>query len=136
MSPEPFPDEIAQHHLHLQAGSLKIPHCTACERRQWPPRPACPACSGNHWEWVTAPATGRLFTWTVVHRTPLPAFADLAPYAVGVFDVGDGIRVIGRVVGPPSSLAADTEFAWHVEEVAGEGPQAVWSRTDTGQEER
>ncbi len=136
MSTSPVTEEIAQHHENLQRGLLRIQVCSACDRRQWPPRPVCPACSETRWEWSDAPPTGRLFTWTVVHRTPLPAFTDLTPYAVGVFDIGDGLRVIGRIIGPPASLVADGEFTWEVEDVDGAGPQALWRPAETGQEGR
>jgi uncharacterized OB-fold protein len=42
---------------------------------------------------------GTLYSWTRIHAAPA-AFADEAPYAVGIVDLEDGIRLACRVLEP------------------------------------
>lgn len=64
----------------------------------WPPRPACPLCTELVADWAEVAGTGRLYSWTVVHRTRLRWYADRTPYVVGIveLDHAQPIRMVGR----------------------------------------
>lgn len=80
-----------------RAGRLLV---RRCERGHlsWPPRPACPRCHGPVRDWQEVGGWGSLYSWTVVHRTPMPEFRPLTPYAVGVVELAEqpGLRMLGR----------------------------------------
>jgi uncharacterized OB-fold protein len=86
-------------------GRLVAQWCPACERHRWPPRPVCRAC-GTEPQWREIESAGRLYSWTVVHLSPLPAFAAHVPYVVAVVELpaADGIRMVGRLEGSDDEL--------------------------------
>ena len=49
-------------------GELRLRRCLAC--REWchVPRVTCPNCASTEFAWEPVKGTGRLYTWTVVHR--------------------------------------------------------------------
>ncbi len=62
-----------------------------------PPRRVCPTCGATELTEKPLPETGELETVTVT-RIPTPAFADDAPYAVGIARFGP-VRLTGHVIG-------------------------------------
>mgnify|MGYP003332255707 CR=1 FL=1 len=73
------------------AGELRLKCCKACGRHQAPTRAAC-HCGGLAFDWVTVSGKATLFSYTVLHRAPDPAFKDELPYVVAIveFDDADG----------------------------------------------
>src|SRR3954454_17614959 len=63
---------------------LLIPRCVHCDRWVWYPQETCPACDGAL-AWTETSGRGRLFSWAVVHRPFLPAFAEMVRDAVRQF---------------------------------------------------
>jgi hypothetical protein len=82
---------------HAQQRVLALPRCQACGAWCWYPRATCVACSGP-WRWTPVGGHGRIFTFTIVHKAFLPAFADDIPFATGlvVLDDAEGIRLATR----------------------------------------
>ena len=95
---------------------LVVQRCETCGRRNWPPRPACPACGSQDLGWVGVEPTGSLYSWTVVHRSPLPGFAAIAPYVVAVVALADapGLRMLGRLDGVPEGAGLRVGMALRV----------------------
>ena len=64
-------------------GALVIPRCATCAAYVWYPQKSCPHDDG---ELVWNPVSGRgtLFSWAVVHRPFLPAFADRVPFVTAL----------------------------------------------------
>jgi len=91
---------------------LLASHCTQCDARQIPPRPACYACGSRAMEIEDQPHTGEVVSYTEVYRPP-PPFADLAPITIGTVELDSGARITGRVtadyedvhIGMPVELA-------------------------------
>jgi hypothetical protein len=68
------------------------------------PRPICAACHGTAWSWERSSGRGRVYTWTVTHRSLHPAFTGV-PYAQVVVEMDEGPRVLSWVVDvPPEEL--------------------------------
>lgn len=91
------------------AGELRIPQCTVCGTYVWYPKAACPA-DGGALEWVAVSGRATLFTWAVVHRAFLPAFAEQVPFvtAVVALDEDPRVRIVTNVVdADPASLVPD-----------------------------
>ena len=82
-------------------GALRLRRCNAC--REWchVPRVTCPNCASTDFAWEPVKGTGRLHTWTVVHRAMHPAFMGDVPYAVVVVELDEGPRIVSGMVDCP-----------------------------------
>ncbi|HXJ33086.1 MAG TPA: OB-fold domain-containing protein [Candidatus Eisenbacteria bacterium] len=88
----PFWDAAARH-------ELAVPRCDACARYVWYPDGACRFCGGAAYTWTTVSGSGRLFSWSVVHRPFIPQLADAVPYVTGLvaIDEDPAVRIVTRV---------------------------------------
>lgn len=85
----------------LDEGRLETTRCEACGARSFPPKPICPHCWGTSVGWAPLSGRGRLYSRTVVHAAPA-AFRDEVPYAIGIVDLDEGLRLATRLVGDPA----------------------------------
>jgi uncharacterized protein len=91
-----------------QRGELHIQHCPACDRHQFPPRRLCMHCGGRDVHWRRVSGTGRVYSFTIVHRAPEPAFVQDVPYVVAVVELAEGGRMMTNLVGcAPSQARVD-----------------------------
>ncbi|MBO1336684.1 bifunctional MaoC family dehydratase N-terminal/OB-fold nucleic acid binding domain-containing protein [Streptomyces sp. VRA16 Mangrove soil] len=96
-----FWDGVAEHRLLIQ-------RCTGCGTLRFPWLPGCNGCGGQEWDTVEASGEGTVFSYVVMHHPSFPAFtvsddaADAAgPYAVGLIELAEGVRMVSNVVGVP-----------------------------------
>ncbi|KPJ54230.1 transcriptional regulator [candidate division TA06 bacterium DG_24] len=82
--------EIPQRY-RLEAGK-----CTDCGNIHFPPRLVCSACSGRQFETVKLSDEGTVFTYTIIRVAP-SQFVDQAPYAVGIVELDDGVRISAQI---------------------------------------
>lgn len=82
-------------------GRLLVQRCRACGEHQFYPRRHCVHCFAPDPEWVEAKGTGRLHTFSVVHRTATPGFAEEVPYVFGIVELDEGPRLTVNVVDTP-----------------------------------
>lgn len=87
---------------------LLIQRCTACGTLRHPWLPGCNTCGHLEWDTVEASGTGTVHSYVVMHHPPFPAFtaSDHAagaagPYAVGLIELTEGVRMISNVIGVP-----------------------------------
>ena len=88
---------------------LCIPRCAACARWCWYPEGLCPACGGAL-AWTATSGRGTLFSWVVVERAFLPAFAEMVPFvtALVALEEDPAVRIVTLVVdAEPSVLTVD-----------------------------
>lgn len=95
----PFWEALAQ-------GRLITTRCTACGTLSFPPRNLCRECWSRNLEWVPLVPHGRLYSFTRVHVVP-GAFSADAPYAIGIVDLADGVRLMCRMMGEVSAAHLD-----------------------------
>jgi hypothetical protein len=57
----------------------------------------CPRCQSRAFETIKLAEAGKIITYTVIRVPPQP-FADQAPYALGIVELDDGVRLMGQVV--------------------------------------
>jgi uncharacterized OB-fold protein len=91
-------------------GELTVPRCDACGAYVWYPSESCPACSGESLTWSPVSGRGTLFSWAVVRRAFLPAFAEQVPFvtALVALDEDPNVRIVSYVVDTdPESLTAE-----------------------------
>jgi hypothetical protein len=98
----------------------------------WPPRPACPHCHDLTRDWVPIEGAGSLYSWTVVHRTPMPEFAPLVPYVVAIVELRADpvLRMLGRFLGDPAQLRIGMPLAVRFESVSEQFSLPVWQAVD------
>jgi uncharacterized protein len=75
---------------------LEAAKCTSCGKVFFPPRLTCKECGGREFEKVILPDTGKLMTYTIIRVAP-SEFSDQAPYAVGVAELDNGVRLMAQV---------------------------------------
>jgi len=83
----------------VQRHRLLIQRCTNCGTRRHPWLPGCNACGGLDWDTVEASGEGTVYSYVVMHHPPFPAFDP--PYAVGLIELAEGVRIVSNVVGVP-----------------------------------
>ncbi|MGP4043482.1 bifunctional MaoC family dehydratase N-terminal/OB-fold nucleic acid binding domain-containing protein [Streptomyces sp. 2A115] len=101
-----FWEGVSRHRLLIQ-------RCDGCKALRFPWLPGCNACGGLEWDTVEAGGAGIVYSYVVMHHPPFPAFtvSDHAagetgpyaarPYAVGLIELAEGVRMISNVVGVP-----------------------------------
>lgn len=71
--------------------------CKKCNKIHFPGRLICPDCGSKEFETVRLSGKGKLVTYTIIRTAP-EGFGDLAPYAVGIIEMEEGIRVMSQIV--------------------------------------
>jgi uncharacterized OB-fold protein len=98
MSGQASPFTIEQFYKHILQGKLMGCKCKKCGKIHLPPRPLCDRCYSKDFEWVELPQNGRLLTYTVICVAP-KQFQEMAPYAVGIVELENGIKIPGMIRG-------------------------------------
>ena len=95
-----FWDGVAQHEIRLKW----CPHCAAAMH---PKRIVCTFCGNAELGTHRACGRGTIYSFSVVHRAPSPAFQAAAPYAVGVVRLEEGVHLFSRLFPSTAALAID-----------------------------
>ena len=91
--------------------------CPACGATAFPAQARCPKCSAAGMAELTLPRRGTLIAWTTQGFPPGPPYqgptgSQFEPFGVGLVQLGDIIRVEGRLT---ESDPAKLEFGMQVE---------------------
>lgn len=79
--PAPQPDPVSQGFWDSTArGQLAISRCVTCRTFQHPPRALCRTCGSTDLRFEPVSGRGRLWSWTVTHRSVLHGFDPAMPY--------------------------------------------------------
>ncbi|CAP41564.1 MULTISPECIES: Zn-ribbon domain-containing OB-fold protein [Alcaligenaceae] len=78
---------------------LLIRQCKACGAFHFMPRHLCPECWSDDLQWVESKGTGSVYSFSIIRRAPLPAFADKAPYVTALIALDEGPRMVANIVG-------------------------------------
>ena len=78
-------------------GRLVFQRCEACGTPRHPPRVLCAKCGSDQVAWVPSVGQGAIFSWTVIHQAPHPAFASQVPYAVVVVELEENVRIVASL---------------------------------------
>jgi uncharacterized OB-fold protein len=96
MSEAPF--TIEQFYKFLAQGKLMAGKCKHCGKIHLPPRTLCDNCFHQEFTWLPVAGKGKLLTYSVIHIAP-PQFQQLAPYAVGIIELENGLKLPGMISG-------------------------------------
>jgi uncharacterized OB-fold protein len=95
---QPFWDSLRRHRAELQ-------RCDRCGQFRFIPSERC-QCGSGEFTWTAIAGTGEVYTYTVVHRAPTPAYQALAPYVIAHVTLDEGPRLISTVLGcDPGAVA-------------------------------
>ncbi|MGW2329950.1 bifunctional MaoC family dehydratase N-terminal/OB-fold nucleic acid binding domain-containing protein [Streptomyces sp. NPDC001700] len=83
----------------VAAHQLLIQRCTGCGTLRFPWLPGCGGCGSPEWDTVAASGAGTVFSYVVMHHPPFPAFDP--PYAVGLIELAEGVRIVSNITGVP-----------------------------------
>jgi len=76
---------------------LEAKKCKKCGIIIFPPRLICPECKNREFEDTKLAENGKILTYTII-RVPPHQFVDQAPYAVGIAELDDGVKLTGQIV--------------------------------------
>lgn len=100
MNEQPQAFTIEQFYKNISQKKLMGGKCRKCGKIHLPPRPLCDKCLSTEFEWVELPQNGKLLTYTIIHVAP-PQFQNIAPYAVGIIQLENGVKIPGMIKGVP-----------------------------------
>jgi uncharacterized OB-fold protein len=99
---QPFWDSLRQR-------SIKVQRCASCGAFRHVPKEICAKCYSASFSWEPVSGRGVVYTYTVVHRAPTPAYQATAPYAIVHVAMDEGFRMVGTMTGPdPDSIEIGT----------------------------
>ena len=76
---------------------LEAAKCTGCGNIHFPPRLICPDCKAKTFTTVKLADEGEIVTYTVIRVAPRQ-FSKEVPYAVGIVELKDGVRLTTQIV--------------------------------------
>ena len=91
ITPQRYWREIPQRY-RLEAGK-----CKKCGYVAFPPRLVCPKCRNREFEIVKLKDEGKIVSYTII-RVPPEQFLDQAPYAMGIIELSDGVKILAQIV--------------------------------------
>ena len=89
---DPFWEGTKKHELRLQL-------CDDCPEYRFTPKDVCPTCTSVNATWTPVSGAGTVYSYSVVHRGPGPAFQEDAPYIVVMVDLAEGPRILSHMTG-------------------------------------
>ena len=96
MSERVFPDpsinmETETYWQGCTDGKLQIKRCGDCGKVHFYPRAICPYCLSDNTEWVEASGKGRIYSYSVTRRAPVP-------YAIAYVRLDEGVTMLSNIV--------------------------------------
>jgi uncharacterized protein len=100
----PIPDEVDA--LFWEACNeyrLVVQFCTACRLYRFPPATTCWECDAATLQWREVGGTGTIYSYTVVHDTPVATLKADVPYNVAVVEIegANGVNMVAHLRGVP-----------------------------------
>ena len=80
---------------------LLLPRCRSCGAYHFFPRFFCVKCASSDLEWVKASGRGEIYTFSILERAGMPAFAAETPYVLSLVQLDEGVRLMTNIVECP-----------------------------------
>ena len=75
---------------------MEAAKCKKCGTISFPGRLICTECGHTEYETINLSGKGKLETFTIIRTAP-SGFTDFAPYAVGLVNMDEGVKVLGQI---------------------------------------
>ncbi len=89
--------EFAEFWAGAEAGQLLVQKCGECGYLRWPPGPICNECQSAEFTWAPMSGKGTIATYATYHRALDPKFKEDVPYTIGLIELAEGPRLLGRI---------------------------------------
>ncbi len=73
------------------AGKLLLKRCRDCGETHYYPRAICPFCFSAETEWYEASGRGRIYTYSIMRRAPVP-------YVIAYVTLAEGVTMMTNIV--------------------------------------
>lgn len=80
-------------------GRLLLPRCDSCGRHFFRPEVACTHCFSTEWQWVAASGRGTLYSYSIIHRPPVPGF--VTPVVFAIVELDEDVAMFSNIVQCP-----------------------------------
>jgi uncharacterized OB-fold protein len=80
-------------------GKLMLPRCKDCGTVHFYPKPVCPSCWSDRFEWFEAKGTGKIVAWSLVWKPHHDAFNGEEPIVLVEVGLPEGPTMLSRIVG-------------------------------------
>ncbi len=94
---QPSP-ETAEYWCGIERGELLLKSCRDCRRLHHPRRIVCSDCTSDNLDWKRAAGTGRIYSFSEIHRAVSPV-AGPVPFFVGLVRLDEGVALLTRLEG-------------------------------------
>jgi uncharacterized protein len=100
---------------------LEAGKCSKCGHISFPQRLICPECGAKEFEKINLSGKGKLATYTIIRVAP-EGFGDQVPYAIGVVDLAEGIRIMAQITDcDPETLKTGDQLVTKFRRIREEG---------------
>ena len=97
--PLPYVDEESRSFWEgAKRHELCLQKCQDCGKFHFYPRSICPHCFSYNTEWTRVSGRGKVYSFTVAHKTGLPAFQQDVPYNIAIIELEEGVRMMSNIV--------------------------------------
>lgn len=79
-------------------GRLLIQRCGACCKAVFYPREICPHCWADALSWEDAGGSGRLKSFSIIHKPGHPGWGVATPYTVGLVELTEGPTMLSHIL--------------------------------------
>ncbi len=83
---------------HAKQEELFLPFCEACQKPFYYPRRWCPGCFSQNLSWRKMTGKGRIYSFSVIHQSPLPSYQQDVPYVLAIIELDEGPRMMTNVL--------------------------------------
>lgn len=98
LPPFPVPSNLSEPFwTNMREGRFTLQKCDACGAFRWTPQWLCTKCHSLDFAWTEVSGRGTVYSFSVVHRPPLPGFK--APYVVATIELDEGPFMLSNVIG-------------------------------------
>jgi uncharacterized protein len=97
--PEDIPDWQMPFWASLRQHGVMVQRCDSCGTFRYVPKEICWNCHSREASWRRIEGSGEVYTYTIVHRAPTPAYEVEAPYAIVHVTMSEGFRMIATTTG-------------------------------------
>lgn len=104
MSAKPLPrvtDLTRPYWDAIQRGELYLQRCDDCRSWVFYPSRWCRACYSSRLTWTRCAGKGVIYSYSIVHYPPSPAFAADVPYVLAIVELAEGPRLMTNLVNCP-----------------------------------
>lgn len=99
------PENEAMLKAWREQGELLLQQCGECGAQIYYPRAVCPHCWSFRLDWVAAEGSGKIVSFSRVHRGLPDVFMDEVPIVLAEIALAEGVLMIARVICDAETVA-------------------------------